>query len=128
MTKAEKKKEIHHIISDILRCEFNSSNVGRVNIKLVNDIIDKYSFETICYCLRLVKRKYYDWVIDITDNTPSKNIGRIIFLINDNIEISEQSLIKSEGYNDSFDYSHEPNIKKSEDIKDYKDIAKTIGL
>lgn len=128
MTKTEKKKLIYENISEMLRCELNSKNVGRINIKLINDIIDKYSFETICYCLRVIKRKYYDWSIDVTENTPSKNVGRIIYLINDNIEMSEQNLIKSGEEEDPFDYSYETKIKKAKDIRDYKDIAKSVGL
>lgn len=127
--KDDLKETIKNKICEMINCNtLNTKSVGNINLKHIKNFLSsrEYSLKTVLFCLNYISKSYYDWEVELKDINSINNCGRLIYLINENIDICNDLLNKC---NYTF-IENEDNIKltSATDIKDYHEIAEKVGL
>lgn len=94
------------------------------NKKLLKDFIGK-ELDICLYTLGYVKDEYYSWEVDPRDYNINSNFDRLIYLLNNSYDYCSEIMSRENVETKDYDV----NLKKfSNDLKNYEDIAKKVGL
>lgn len=122
------KETIKEKISTMVGCkELTTKTISSANLKNIKSWLSskEYSLEDYLFCLDFITRQYYTWEVELKDINPIDNCGRLIYLVNDNIEVCHILLMKENTVNISED---KIKLKSAKDIEDYHTIAEKVGL
>lgn len=122
------KETIKNKICEMIGCkELNSKNVTNANLKHIKQWLSskEYSLEVVLFCLNYVSNQYYSWEVELKDINVIDNLGRLIYLVNENIDICKYLLDKKINI-----VENDEGIKltSAKDIEDYHVIAEKVGL
>lgn len=131
------KKNINTILKDSIKEkismmvgveELSSKNVGTINMKHINGWLSskEYTLQEYLYCLDYIYKSYFDWEVDTQDINPESNCGRLIYLVNNNIEVCHYMFNKDD--NNVVENDENVKIKATNDIVDYHELAEKVGL
>ncbi|MGL5962673.1 MAG: hypothetical protein ACRCZ0_12095 [Cetobacterium sp.] len=128
------KKEEKEFLIDLFNTRVsNMIGVGitkliPLNRKLYKGMLS-HGVAVAVYTLNYISTQYYNWEVHQNEYTPNKNMGRLVYLFNENIDICKLKLEKSKEYLDCVEKDYCINMKNgSEDLKPYYDIAEEVGL
>lgn len=122
------KETIRNKICYMISCkELDTKSVSPAHLKHVKGWLTskEYSLEDYLYCLNYISNQYYSWEVSLREINPIDNCGRLIYLVNENIEICHQLLKKETTY---IEKGNELKLTSAKDIKDYHEIAEKVGL
>ncbi|MGL6167409.1 MAG: hypothetical protein ACRC0Y_03865 [Fusobacteriaceae bacterium] len=127
MTKAEIKKHNKELlILSIERCIGGTiDKLNNKDKKLVKDITSK-DLESGLYTLEYIKQQYYSWEVESSQYNVEANLGRLVYLFNQNYDMCSEMLEVKEI--NSIETNCEFRVKKVNDIKSYEDLAQEVGL
>lgn len=108
--------------------EVSSKNVGSINMKHINNWLTskEFSLQEYLYCLDYIYKSYFDWNVEPSDINPQNNCGRLIYLVNENIDICHYLFNKEN--NSIIENDETIKIKSTKDIVDYHELAEKVGL
>lgn len=108
--------------------ELNLKTVGTINIKHIKNWLSskEYSLEVYLFCLNYISNQYYCWEVELKDINPINNCGRLIYLVNENIDICNY-LLTNQKIN-TIEKDDDIILTSAKDIEDYHNIAKKVGL
>lgn len=134
----ESKKMTKKEENDYLKEMFNTNislmvglNVTKWNNqskKIYKDMLS-HGVALALYTINFSSRQYYSWEVSFNEYTPEKNLGRLLYLFNENLEWCKHNIeiSKDTEYIIEKDYNISM-VNGSEDIKSYEDIAEEVGL
>ncbi len=95
------------------------------NKKLLKDF-KKKSIELCMFTLHYCKNQFLEWCVEEKDYELNPNFDRLIYIINENLDICSILFEQDFTVEEYGDYGI--NIKASKDLKSYDDTAKEVGL
>lgn len=95
------------------------------NKKLLKDF-KKKSIELCMFTLHYCKSQFLEWCVEEKDYELNPNFDRLIYIINENLDICSILFEQDFTVEEYGDYGI--NIKASKDLKSYDDTAKEVGL
>lgn len=126
--KYDLKETIKSKICTMISCkELDTKTVSSANLKHIKGWLNskEYSLEDYLFCLNYVSNQYFNWEVELSDINPIDNCGRLIYLINENIEICHNLLNRENNYVETND---KVELTSAKDIEDYHTIAEKVGL
>lgn len=122
------KETIKSKICEMINCkELDTKTISNAHLKHIKCWLSSkcYPLESYLFCLNYISEQYYSWEVELRDINPIDNCGRLIYLVNENIDICHSLLNKESIYIETQDDVKLTSVK---DIEDYNSIAKKVGL
>ena len=85
----------------------------------------EYTLEEYMFCLNYISSQYYSWEVELKDINSIDNCGRLIYLVNENIDICKDLLSKHISMIENDDGI---KLTSATNVKDYNEIAEKVGL
>ena len=101
MTEKQRKDDLKETIKSKIAVmigtkELTLKSITSAHFKNIKSWLNskEYSLEDYLFCLNYVSSQYYSWEVELKDINPIDNCSRLIYLINENIEICHLLLEK----------------------------------
>ena len=132
MTEKQRKEDLKETIKSKIAVmigtkELTLKSITSAHFKNIKSWLNskEYSLEDYLFCLNYISSQYYSWEVELKDINPIDNCSRLIYLVNENIEICHLLLEKETTY---IEHSDDIKLTTAKEITDYHILAEKVGL